>query len=125
MNREVSTLLRCMLQAASITEAEYKSIRELYMREVMEGMQHAQDLADQIEHLGEMPKLDPDLTPPPRDIKTMLARDTEYQRKDVRNYRRLSELAENGCLYFLKLKMEVRSGEKDLYGRIKHHLMGD
>ncbi len=75
MNREVTTFLRYMLQAASIKGAEWDSVRKMYQAEVADEVGHAQYLADKIIMLGGTPTLAPDLTPPPSDVRDMLKQD--------------------------------------------------
>lgn len=123
LNREVSTFLRYMLQAASIKGAKAENVRRMYLEEAKEEVRHAQCLANQIELLGGIPKLDPDLTPPPRDIKTMLARDAEKEQEDVRNYRRLAEIAEAEDYPSLKIKMEELGAEEDEHKHEMRHLL--
>lgn len=124
LNREISTFLRYMLQAASIKGAEYESVREMYLEEVMDEVQHAQYLANQIVLLGGTPKLDPDLTPPPNKVEDMLRADSEQEREDVRNYRHLAEMAEEEDFFSLKLKMEDQGAEEDEHGQEMRRLLG-
>ncbi|HPK67103.1 MAG TPA: ferritin-like domain-containing protein, partial [Thermoanaerobaculia bacterium] len=55
LNREVTTFLRYMLQAASIKGAANEVVRELYLEEVKDEVGHAQYLANQIVMLGGTP----------------------------------------------------------------------
>lgn len=124
LNREVSTFLRYMLQAASIKGAEYESVREMYLEEVLDEVRHAQYLANQIEMLGGTPELDPDLSRPPEDVSEMLKNDAEEEKKDVQNYRRLAELAEDKDLLSLKMNMEDQGAEEDEHGQEMRRLLG-
>jgi bacterioferritin (cytochrome b1) len=124
LNREVTTFLRYMLQAASIKGAEYESVREMYLEEVMDEVEHAQYLANQIEMLGGTPKLDPDLTPPPSDVKKMLKNDSDEEKLDVKNYQELADMAEDEGLYSLKMNMEDQGAEEDEHGHEMRRLMG-
>jgi len=94
LNREVTTFLRYMLQVASIKGAQYDTVRQMYLEEVTDEVQHAQYLANQIAMLGDKPKLDPDLTPPPSDVRKMLENDAREEASDVKNYVRLASLVE-------------------------------
>ena len=71
LNREVTTFLRYMLQAASIKGAEFEAVRQMYLEEVTDEVGHAQYLANQIVMLGGTPKLTPYLTPPPAEVQEM------------------------------------------------------
>lgn len=124
LNREVSTFLRYMLQAASIKGAEYESVREMYLEEVLDEVKHAQYLANQIEMLGGTPKLSPDLSSPPEDVDEMLRHDSEEEKKDVQNYKRLAEMAEDEELLSLKMNMEDQGAEEDEHGQEMRRLLG-
>lgn len=124
LNREVSTFLRYMLQAASIKGAEFESVRNMYLEEVLDEVRHAQYLANQIEMLGSTPKLDPDLTRPPENVSEMLKNDAEEEKKDVKNYKRLAKLAEEEDLLSLKMNMEDQGAEEDEHGHEMRRLLG-
>ena len=124
LNREVSTFLRYLLQAASIRGAEKEKVREMYLEEVTDEVGHAQYLANQIALLGGRPSLQPDLTPPPGDVREMLERDASEENKDVRNYLRLAALAEKEGLIALKLRMEEQAGDEDEHGQEMRRLIG-
>lgn len=124
LNREVTTFLRYMLQAASIKGAENESVRQMYLEEVLDEVQHAQYLANQIVMLGGTPKLDPDLTPPPSSVMDMLKHDSDEEKKDVLHYKELAELADREGLFSLKMKMEDQGAEEDEHGQEMRRLMG-
>jgi len=113
LNREVTTFLRYMLQAASITGARNEPVREMYLREVGDEVGHAQYLANQIVALGGTPRLAPDLTPPPTEVATMLERDAEAEVADVEHYSRLASLAEAEGVMALKMTMEEQAADED------------
>ena len=117
LNREISTFLRYMLQAASIRGAKDEPVRQMYLEEVMDEMGHAQYLANQICLLGGTPSLAPDLTPPPTDVKAMLKGDAEEEKKDVKNYMELVRKAEAEGLIALKMKMEDQAADEDEHGQ--------
>lgn len=124
LNREISTFLRYMLQAASIKGAEYESVREMYLNEVEDEVNHAQYLANQIVMLGGTPKIDPDLTPPPEKVEQMLKNDAEEEKKDVQNYKSLADLAKSAGLFSLKMNMEEQGAEEDEHGQEMRRLLG-
>jgi bacterioferritin len=124
LNREVTTFLRYMLQAASIKGAQYESVRNMYLEEVLDEVEHAQYLANQIVMLGGTPKLEPDLTPPPEDVNEMLQRDADEEKKDVKNYQELAKRAEKEGLFSLKMQMEEQGAEEDEHGQEMRRLMG-
>lgn len=113
LNREVSTFLRYMLQAASIKGAPWQNVRSMYQNEVGDEVGHAQYLADQIIMLGGVPKLQPNLTPPPTDVRDMLVNDSREEQTDVANYTRLAALAEKEGLFALKMQMEEQAADED------------
>lgn len=124
LNREVSTFLRYLLQAASIRGAEWDSVRTMYLEEVLDEVGHAQYLADKIVMLGGTPKLEPDLTPPPKDASAMLKRDAEEELIDVKGYIRLAGLAEKAGLPHLKMKMEEQAADEAEHAEEMNRLLG-
>ena len=124
LNREVTTFLRYMLQAASIRGAEDEPVRQMYLEEVVDEVGHAQYLANQISLLGGTPTLSPDLTPPPTDVAEMLEADAEAERTDVRNYVRLARQAEEEGLIALKMTMEEQAADEDEHGQDMRRLLG-
>ena len=124
LNREVTTFLRYMLQAASIKGAQWQNVREMYQREVTDEVGDAQYLADQIVMLGGTPKLQPDLSPPPSDVREMLSHDIREEQTDVQNYTRLAGLAEKVGLFALKMKMEEQAADEDEHRQGMQRLLG-
>ncbi len=124
LNREVTTFLRYMLQAANIKGAQWQSVREMYQAEVTDEVGHAQYLADQISMLGGTPMLQPDLSPPPADVREMLTNDIREEQTDVKNYTRLAALAEKEGLFALKMKMEEQAADEDEHRQAMQRLLG-
>lgn len=124
LNREITTFLRYMLQAAAIKGVQFARVRELYAAEVADEVGHAQYLADQIVMLGGTPRLAPDLTAPPKGVEAMLERDAKEERTDVENYMRLASLAEVAGLHALKLRMEQHAADEDEHGHEMRRLLG-
>jgi len=124
LNREVSTFLRYMLQGASIKGAEWEAARQMYLSEVPDEMGHAQYLANKIIMLGGTPKLDPDLTAPPSDVRVMLEHDVAEEQKDVQGYTKLAQLADDEGLVDLKLKMEEQAADEAGHAEDLRRLLG-
>ena len=124
LNREVTTFLRYMLQAASIKGAQWQSVREMYQGEVTDEVGHAQFLCDQIVMLGGTPKLQPNLAAPSMDIRQMLTADIREEETDVKNYTRLAALAEKEGLWALKTKMEDQAADEDSHRQEMQRLLG-
>lgn len=124
LNREVTTFLRYMLQAASIKGASLEPVRQMYLNEVNDEVGHAQYLANQIRILGGKPELNPDLTPPPDDAKEMLKRDAEEEKADVQNYVKLADMANAAGLFSLKLQMEEQAADEDAHSQEMRRLLG-
>jgi len=124
LNREVSTFLRYILQAASVRGAENEPVREMYLSEVGDEVGHAKYLAQQIVDLGGEPKLEPDLTPPPSDVREMLKHDAAQEREDVQHYGKLADLAESEGLIALKLRMEEQAADEGEHGRQMERFLG-
>jgi bacterioferritin len=96
----------------------------MYSREVTDEVGHAQYLADQIVMLGGVPKLQPDLTPPPTDVRQMLTSDLTEEQTDVRNCTRLAALSEKEGLFALKMKMEEQAANEDEHRQDMERLLG-
>ncbi len=124
LNREVTTFLRYMLQAAGIKGAQWNSVREMYQEEVLDEVEHAQYLADQIVMLGGVPHLKPDFSPPPKDVGEMLTNDMKEEQIDVQNYSQLAQLAEKEGLFALKMKMEEQAADEDEHRMEMERLLG-
>ncbi len=124
LNREVSTFLRYMLQGASIKGAEWESVRQMYLAEVADEVAHAQYLAAKIVMLGGNPVLNPDLSAPPTDVKTMLENDIAQEQTDVAGYTKLAELAESEGLIDLKMTMEEQAADEAGHAELMQRLLG-
>lgn len=124
LNREVTTFLRYMIEAATIRGAEAEPVRQMYLEEVLDEVGHAQYLANQISQLGGTPVLDPDLTPPPDSVRAMLEADAREEEEDVRNYVKLARLAEDEGLVALKMQMEDQAADEDAHGQEMRRLLG-
>jgi bacterioferritin len=124
LNREVTTFLRYMLQAAGVKGAQWQSVREMYRDEVADEVGHAQYLADQIAMLGGTARLQHDLSPPPADVRDMLTNDIREEQTDVKNYTRLAALAEQAGLFALKMKMEEQAADEDEHRQAMQRLLG-
>lgn len=123
LNREVSTFLRYMLQAAQIQGALWEPVRQMYAEEVPDELGHATYLADKIVMLGGTPKLAPDLTPPPSDPREMLRHDIEQEQIDVNHYLKMAALAEKAGLADLKMKMEEQAADEARHGERMRRLL--
>jgi bacterioferritin len=124
LNREITTLLRYMAQAASISGFAHEGVRQMYLEEVTDEVGHAQYLMNQIVMLGGVPKPEVRIAPPPTDVREMLRADAAEEATDVKNYVRLAALAEQEGMYSLKLKLEEQAGDEDEHGREMRRLLG-
>lgn len=105
-NREISALLRYLIEAASLTDESQATARTLYLQEVNEKLAHAQYLAVQIVTLGGNPTLSPDIVHPQTDLRQMLRRDAVEEQTDEQNYLKLATEAQKAHLSVLKLNMQ-------------------
>lgn len=124
LNREVSTFLRYMLQAATIKGATWDAVRSMYLAEVTDEVGHAQYLANTIVMLGGTPKLNPDLSPPPNDPQQMLRNDIEQEVVDTQGYVKLANLAEKHGIYDLKQKMEEQAADEAAHAQEMKRMLG-
>ena len=125
LNREVSTLLRYLVQGAMIKGAQWDSVRALYKQEAVDEMGHAQYLADKIVMLGGTPSLEPDLTAPPKEIPEMLRHDIEEEQIDAKGYTELATLADSLGIVDLKLRMEEQAGDEASHAEEMKRLLGE
>ena len=124
LNREVGTFLRYMLQSATIKGAEWEAVRTLYQTEVADEVGHAQYLADKIVMLGGTPRIEPDLTPPPAEVREMLEHDIAEEKIDVEGYIKLADLAERAGQPDLKLKMEEQAADEAAHAEVMTRMLG-
>jgi bacterioferritin len=108
-NREVSALLRYLIEAAFLNGESHATARTLYLNEVSEKVERAQYLADQIVALGGAPTLSPDSVHPQATIRQMLRRDVAEEQTDEQNYLALATEADKAGLSPLKLKMQEQA----------------
>lgn len=125
LNREITTFLRYMLQAAQVKGVSWEPVRDLYLSEVVDEVGHAQYLANQIIALGGTPKLAPDLTPPPADVCEMLRYDIDAEANDVAHYSHLAKMAGELCLPSLMMKMEEQAADEDEHRQTMQRLLGE
>ena len=114
-NREVNTLLRYLIEAASMQGPEDSVVRSLYLKEVGEKVDHAQSLADQIVALGGKPDLHPVPACPPVTVREMLMHDAAEEKTEEQNYLRLASEAEKEELTELKRKLEAQADVEHQY----------
>jgi bacterioferritin len=112
LNREISTIVRYLLQGSSIHGLANEPLRQMYRKEVADELGHAQYLADKIAILGGKAEVHPDLAPPPEDIDKMVAHDLVAEESDIAHYQKLAKMAENAGLVELKLKMEDQAADE-------------
>jgi bacterioferritin len=117
LNREISTVLRYLLQGSTIKGLVNEPLRQLYREEVLEEMGHAQYLADKIVMMGGTPELKPDLTPPPAAVNDMLKNDIAEEKKDVELYKKLADLAEKAGDIELKMQMEEQAADESRHAQ--------
>ena len=112
LNRELSTIIRYLLQGSMIRGRRNQSLRQMYREEVVDEIGHAQYLADKIVMLGGAPKVNPDLAPPPSDVEDMIKNDLAKEESDVAHYKKLADLADQSGDIELKMKMEEQAADE-------------
>jgi bacterioferritin len=112
LNRELSTIIRYMLQGSIIHGRQNQSLRQMFRDEVGDEIGHAQYLADKIVVLGGIPVVKPDLTPPPGDIEKIIDNDLAKEESDVAHYKKLADLADKAGDIELKMKMEEQAADE-------------
>jgi len=124
LNREVSTMLRYMLQAAKLEGVEWEPLRSTYEDEIEDELSHARYLSNKIVRLGGTPILEPDLTPPADDPLHMVERDVQEEQEDVELYRQLAQKAETEGLIELQLRMEEQAADEARHAEELSRLAG-
>jgi bacterioferritin len=112
LNRELSTILRYMLQGSIIRGRQNQPLPQMYRDEVGDEIGHAQYLADKIVSLGGIPAVKPDLAPPPADVDRMIDNDLAKEESDVAHYKKLADLADRSGDIELKMKMEEQAADE-------------
>jgi bacterioferritin len=112
LNRELSTIIRYMLQGSLIKGRQNQSLRAMYRKEVTDEIGHAQYLADKIVMLEGTPKVSPDLKPPPADVQKMIENDLANELSDIAHYKKLADLAEQAGDIELKMQMEEQAADE-------------
>jgi bacterioferritin len=124
LNREVSTILRYLVQGSMVMGAQWDSVRTMYHAEAVGEMAHAKYLADKLVMLGVTPRPTPEVPSPPKDPAQMLRSDIAEELKDVEGYKRLAELADAAGLIELKVQMENQAADEEGHAELMTRLLG-
>lgn len=117
LNRELSTIVRYLLQGSIIRGRVNQPLREMYRAEVADEIGHAQYLADKIVMLGGMPQVKPDLTPPPVSVDQMIENDLRAEESDIEHYKKIAALAEESGDIELKMQMEEQAADESRHAQ--------
>jgi bacterioferritin len=112
LNRELSTIIRYLLQGSTIRGRRNQLLRNMYRDEVRDEIGHAQYLVDKIVMLGGTAKVNPDLTPPPGDVEKIIENDLAKEESDIAHYKKLAQLAEQIGDIELKMQMEEQAADE-------------
>jgi bacterioferritin len=124
LNRELSTIIRYLLQGSMIRGRQNQFLRQMYRSEVGDEIGHAQYLADKIIMLGGTPKVKPSLTPPPENVEKMIENDLAHEESDVAHYRKLAQLAEDYGDIELKMRMEEQAADESRHAEELRRMKG-
>jgi bacterioferritin (cytochrome b1) len=125
LNREISTILRYLVQGSLVMGAQWSAVREMYHAEAVGEMVHAKYLADKLAILGEKVTLNPELPNPPRTPQEMLRNDIREELVDVAGYKKLAELADREGLIELKVQMENQAADEEGHAEVMTRLLGE
>lgn len=123
-SREISTMVRYLVQASSIHGSRNEPSRNMYRKEISGELGHAQYLADKIVAMGGTPKVKPDLSAPPADVSRMIKNDLAAEERDVEHYRHLAEMAAQWGDVELKVKMEELAADEARHAGELRRLQG-
>ncbi len=112
LNREISTVVRYMLQSSTIKGTSNEPLRQMYRNEVSDEIGHAQYLSDKIVMLGGKPQAKPNFKPIPSGIAEMVKNDLAAEEDDVAHYKKLATMAEEAGDIELKLRMEEQAADE-------------
>jgi len=112
LNRELSAVIRYLLQGSTIRGRRNQPLRKMYRDEVRDEISHAQYLVDKIAMLGGTPKVDPDVTPPPANVEKIIENDLAKEESDITHYKKLAQLAEQIGDIELKMQMEEQAADE-------------
>lgn len=118
LNRELSTIIRYLLQGSIIKGRVNAPVREMYRTEVSDEIGHAQYLADKIVMLGGQLHVSPDVTPPPASVDQMIENDLKAEESDIAHYKKLADLAEQAGDIELKLQMEEQAADESRHAQV-------
>ncbi|MDQ3024395.1 MAG: hypothetical protein M3R04_08450 [bacterium] len=125
LNREVSTILRYLVQGSMVMGAQWDSVRTMYHTEAVAEMVHAKYLADKLVILGITPKLTPQMPSPPKSPAEMLRNDIREELVDVAGYKKLAEMADKEGLIELKVQMENQAADEEGHAELMTRLLGE
>jgi len=117
LNRELSTIIRYLLQGSIIRGRTNEPLRQMYRAEVGDEIGHAQYLADKITMMGGQIRVQPDLTPPPGTVDKMIENDLAAEESDVTHYKKLADLADQVGDIELKLQMEDQAADESRHAQ--------
>ncbi len=123
-NREITTVIRYLLQGSTIQGLKNERLRQAYRDEVADELGHAQYLADKIVMLGAMPRLHVQVSQKPPAIDEMMERDLAAEESDIRHYRRLAKMAEQAGEIELKVRMEEQASDETRHAEQLRRLRG-
>jgi bacterioferritin len=103
---ELGTILRYLYQSSKATGFSGMELREMLSKEIGDELGHAQFLADKIVALGGEPVVEPLAFEKISDVRRMLELDIDLERKDIANYKRRAEEADEFGDIGLKVKLE-------------------
>lgn len=123
-NREITTVIRYLLQGSTIRGLANERLRQTYRGEVNDELRHAQYLADKIVMLGGLPELHVQVSQHPPEPREMMERDLAAEESDIRHYRRLAAMAEKAGEIELKVKMEEQASDETRHAEQLRRLRG-
>ncbi|MCC6697092.1 MAG: ferritin-like domain-containing protein [Candidatus Hydrogenedentes bacterium] len=120
---EWGTVIRYTFQAGMSYGILGAELREIFLRETVDELGHAQFLTDVILDLGGEPTTVPKNFEKPEDLKSMLELDLKMELEDVQNYMAHAKLAEEAGAIELKLKLEEMAGDEAGHARELRRLL--
>jgi len=124
LSRELTTVIRYLLEGSMIKGIENQPLRDLYQKEIPDEIGHARYLADKIVMLGGTPTVKIDVPTLPVEVSKMIQADLKAEESDIELYSKLAEMAGHAGDVELRLKMEEQAADEQRHAEALRRLQG-
>ena len=114
---EWGTIMRYTYQASKAIGLRGAELREILEKEISDELGHARYLTDVITDLGGEPNMTPAHFDKPNEIKAMIELDLKMEEKDIQNYAKHADMADQLGHPELKVKLEEMAADEGGHAR--------